>query len=29
VKPGAKLEIVVTFADDAGLLPIVELKRAA
>jgi putative transposase len=28
-KPGAKLELVVTFADKEKLLPIVELKRAA
>ena len=29
VKPGAKLELVVSFADDTRLLPIVEIKRAA
>lgn len=28
-RPGAKLELVVTFADDTKLLPIVQLKRAA
>lgn len=29
VRPGAELELVVTFADETRLLPIVELKRAA